>query len=73
MTNERVSIGAVGKPALVVASSGFYSKRFIGQKGVAVLKLTASTRVRWVLKFSSSLLGDEEGLFDDCELQWCGS
>ena len=63
-------MGQVGRDALVLASKGFHSKRYIGSVGVAVMRLSASGKIRWVLRFSSSLLGNEDGLYDDSELQW---
>ncbi|ARM86342.1 hypothetical protein MARSALSMR5_04325 (plasmid) [Marinobacter salarius] len=34
------------------------------------MRLEASGNLRWVLKFAGSLLGNEEGLYDDDELEW---
>lgn len=64
------STGAVGVHARVLRSSGRYSQRYIGRTGVAAMRLEASGNLRWVLKFAGSLLGNEEGLYDDDELEW---
>ncbi len=63
-------MGEVGSDALVLESKGFHSKKYIGRTGVAVMRLSASGSTRWVLRFSSSLLGNEEGLYEDRELDW---
>lgn len=63
-------MGQVGSDALVLSSTGFHSKQHIGSVGVAVMRLSATGTIRWVLRFSSSLLSNEEGLYDDNELQW---
>lgn len=64
-------MGEVGRKALVISSAGFHSRKYIGMTGVSVAKLDGcSTTPRWVLRFSSSLFGNEEGLYDDWELKW---
>lgn len=60
----------VGDKAKVVSSTGFISKRFVGQTGIAVMRLTATAKKLWVIRFSSGLQGDEEGLYADDELDW---
>ena len=63
-------MGAVGRKAVVISSTGFHSRRYIGQTGTAVMRMGASETVRWVLRFPSGLLCSEEGLYDECELRW---
>lgn len=63
---------SIGDKATVVSSTGFFSKKFVGQTGVAVMRLTSTSKQIWVIRFSSNLLGGEEGLYEDKELDWSG-
>lgn len=63
-------MGTVGDRVRVIASSGFHSKQYVGRTGRSVMKLSATGRTQWVVRFSSSLTGDEEGLYEEFELEW---
>lgn len=62
--------GAVGRKAQIINSTGQHSQQFIGSTGVAKMKLIEGSQPRWVIRFSSSLRGNKEGLYDDSELRW---
>ena len=54
----------------MLSSSGNHSKNFVGRTGTAVMRLNSRGKATWVLLFSSSLSGNEEGLYLEGELQW---
>lgn len=61
----------VGDKAQVICSTGFHSRSFIGQTGTTVMRLDSTPGViRWVIRFSSSMSVNEEGLFDQREIMW---
>jgi hypothetical protein len=57
---------SLGGSAKVLKSSGFHSKKYIGEVGYAVQNLGDL----WVLRFPSILPQMEEGLFDESEVEW---
>jgi hypothetical protein len=63
--------GWIGRKAVVRSSSGFHSRQFVGREGVAVMRLNATDHsYSWVMRFSSTLTGNEEGLYLNSELIW---
>jgi hypothetical protein len=59
-------IVSLGGSAKVLSSSGFHSKKYIGEVGYAVQYLGDL----WVLRFPSVFPQMEEGLFNKSELKW---
>jgi hypothetical protein len=57
---------SLGGSAKVLSSSGFHSKKYIGEVGYAVQHLGDL----WVLRFPSVFPKMEEGLFNKSELKW---
>tara|TARA_Y100001936_G_scaffold230960_1_gene254523 strand:+ start:523 stop:720 length:198 start_codon:yes stop_codon:yes gene_type:complete len=63
-------VSGIGEKAKVSSSTGFHSKQFIGRVGTAVGSIHLNGRRAWVLRFSTNLIENEEGLFSDDELVW---
>lgn len=62
--------GYVGRKAFVLSSSGCHSRQFINTTGISVMKLDSVSPPCWVLRFSSSLCGNSEGVYEEAELRW---
>jgi len=60
----------VGDKAIVISSNCFHSKKCVGQTGTAEKKLNESKPQLWVLKFPSSAIEGELGLYANDELVW---
>ena len=60
----------IGSKAKVISSSGAHSRKFVGRTGVAVAKLTAGREPAWVVRFSTGLPSNEEGLYTENEIEW---
>ena len=60
----------IGGSARVLTSSGFHSKKYIGETGYAIHSLGKANKKFWVLRFPSILPKIEEGLFDEHEIEW---
>lgn len=60
----------VGDKAKVISSNGFHSIKYVGQTGTAVKILNELKPQLWVLKFPSSAIEGEFGLYTSDELFW---
>lgn len=59
-----------GDKAKVLSSTGFHSKKYVGQTGIVVGIITSPKKQLCVLKFPSNGIEGVHGLYLEEELEW---
>lgn len=58
----------IGSKAQVKISNGQFSQKFVNQIGTVIKCIRLTGRTFWVLRFPSSDMANEEGLFEEHEI-----